>query len=138
MKNDDQPQHYHILDVCPCSLDHADMRKLIEKVCPASIEQVRTGAQAMKCIAALGYHLVLINRTLDGPMDGLTLLAALRREANPPPAMLISNYADAQASALELGALPGFGRAQIHDSISVQRIARALNVGSATTSAKPI
>ncbi len=137
MINDDKSSHYHILDVCPCSFDHADMRKVIEKVCMATVEQVRTGAQALDFIAKRRYHLVLINRTLDGPMDGLSLLAALRRQTNPPPAMLISNYVDAQTSARQMGALPGFGRAQIEESIAVQRIAQALNTENAAISARP-
>lgn len=136
MANERKPKEYRILDVCPCSFDHADMRKTIARVCTASVDQVRTGADAMKHIQQHPYDLVLINRTLDGPMDGLSLLAALRSQAVPPPMMLISNYADAQASALALGALPGFGRAKIDDPVSAQQIRRALSLEEAQSSVR--
>jgi CheY-like chemotaxis protein len=119
---------FRILDVCPCSFDHADMRGLIGGICSATVQQVRTGAEALEKLKTQSYHLVLINRTLDGPMDGLSLLAAIRAKASPPPTMLISNYADAQEKARQLGALPGFGRAQMDAALTIELLRRALGL----------
>jgi CheY-like chemotaxis protein len=127
MTNHETARVYHILDVCPCSFDHADMRQVVSRLCTARMEQVRTAASALERMEQQRYDLVLINRTLDGPMDGLGLLAALRARGDAPSAMLISNYADAQASASALGALPGFGRAQL-DTHAPHCLARALNL----------
>ncbi|MGC8560701.1 MAG: response regulator [Phycisphaerae bacterium] len=131
-ENPDTP--FRILDVCPCSFDHADMRGLISGICTAAVQQVRTGAEALEKLKTQSYHLVLINRTLDGPMDGLSLLAAIRAQTSPPPAMLISNYADAQAKARPLGALPGFGRAQMHAALPIERLRQALGLDKADAS----
>ena len=38
------------------------------------------------------------------------------------PFMLISNYEDAQAQAVELGAVPGFGKSSINSSETVERL----------------
>jgi CheY-like chemotaxis protein len=108
------------------------MRDLVRQVCDAAIEQVRTGADALERIEQRPYHLVLINRTLDGPMDGLSLLAKVRALSAPPISMLISNYSDAQKKAVELGAVPGFGRAQMDAAISLERLRAALEMNNAS------
>jgi hypothetical protein len=71
--------------------------------------------------AALGTYtrpdaLLLINRVLDGRFDagtGVDLIEQLAGRQPAPKLMLISNYPDAQARAVEAGALPGFGKSEL-------------------------
>lgn len=60
--------------------------------------------------------LLLINRVLDGRFatgSGIDLIADLASHDAPPKMMLISNYPDAQAQAVQAGALPGFGKNEL-------------------------
>ena len=63
-----------------------------------------------------GVDLLLLNRQLDYGFDtheGVALLKKIRSKYPAVKAMLVSNYADAQAAAVAEGALPGFGKREI-------------------------
>ena len=60
--------------------------------------------------------LLLVNRVLDGRFDagtGVDLIQQLAGQNPAPKMMLISNYPDAQARAVQAGALPGFGKSEV-------------------------
>jgi len=60
--------------------------------------------------------LLLVNRVLDGRFgtgSGVDLIEQLSGREAPPVMMLISNYPDAQAQAVEAGALRGFGKSEL-------------------------
>jgi hypothetical protein len=68
-------------------------------------------------------RLLLVNRVLDGAFandDGIQLIRDAASAPDPPRLMLISNYADAQAAAIEAGALPGFGKKNVYDEATVK------------------
>jgi two-component system, chemotaxis family, chemotaxis protein CheY len=75
-----------------------------------------------------------INRMLDGEFQ-LQMGAELVREvvqrsaAKKPALMLVSNYPEAQAEAQEAGALPGFGKRELHAPTTGERIRAALGRG---------
>ena len=63
-----------------------------------------------------GASLLLLNRVLDygfATNSGVELLQDLKQKHPNLKAMLVSNYADAQAAAVKAGALPGFGKRDI-------------------------
>lgn len=63
-----------------------------------------------------GASLLLLNRVLDygfATNSGVELLQDLKQKYPNLKAMLVSNYADAQAAAVKAGALPGFGKRDI-------------------------
>jgi len=75
--------------------------------------------------------LLLINRVLDGRFgtgSGIDLIADLSRREVPPVMMLISNYPDAQAQAVEAGALPGFGKNELRLPQTVRKLQEAVQV----------
>ena len=64
-----------------------------------------------------GGAVLLVNRELDGSFDaedGVALIAGVMAGDDPPTAMLISNYADAQETAVAVGARPGFGKSAVY------------------------
>jgi hypothetical protein len=72
--------------------------------------------------------LLLVNRVLDGSFDddsGLKVVAAAIDGPGVP--LLISNHEDAQQQAVALGALHGFGKAQLGDPASGERLQAALS-----------
>ena len=71
--------------------------------------------------------LLLVNRVLDGwYKDGSGLRLIAEAVARGVPAMIISNYADAQAAAVEVGAVQGFGKSEARSEKAARAIRAAL------------
>ncbi len=73
--------------------------------------------------------LLLVNRVLEGRFaadSGIDLIRQITSAEDAPRAMLVSNYDDAQAEAVDAGALPGFGKREMGSPAITQRIADAL------------
>jgi response regulator RpfG family c-di-GMP phosphodiesterase len=76
--------------------------------------------------------LVLINRKLDNDYsDGTVILQQIKAkpEYSDLPVMLITNYAEHQATAVAFGALPGFGKLEINSPETRAKLASVLEVG---------
>jgi len=76
-----------------------------------------------------GVDLLLLNRELSyGFHDelGVDLIKRLRGLKVPAKMMLVSNYAEAQADAVEAGALPGFGKRELSSPRVMELIRGAL------------
>lgn len=73
--------------------------------------------------------LLLVNRVLDGRFNeagGVELIARLAASEAATAMMLVSNYSDAQAAAVEAGALPGFGKQALRAPETADRVRAAL------------
>ena len=71
---------------------------------------------SLKRVLDSGVDLLLLNRQLDFGFDeheGIDLIRKIRARYPAVKQMLVSNYAEAQAAAVALGALPGFGKREI-------------------------
>ncbi len=107
-----------VLSVGQCGYDHGSISRTLQQAFNAKVDGADTHDQTLKALTSQPgrYALVLINRVGDRDgASGLTLIQTLK--ANPAftevPVMLVSNYPDAQASAVAAGALPGFGKSDI-------------------------
>ena len=72
--------------------------------------------------------LLLVNRVLDGRFateSGIELIRELSGDGSPA-LMLVSNYPEAQAEAEAAGAVPGFGKAELYDEQTAERVQAAL------------
>ncbi|HEV8379086.1 MAG TPA: hypothetical protein VGP99_09565 [Tepidisphaeraceae bacterium] len=95
--------------------------------------------EALDAALQNGVELVLINRILDWGFDeqeGVALIARLRQSHPQVKTMLVSNYPDAQESAVSAGALPGFGKREIGSSRVKELLKSALS--EISTSAKAV
>jgi two-component system chemotaxis response regulator CheY len=84
-----------------------------------------------------GVDLILFNRELGyGFRDQMGVDAIKRLRASHPnlKAMLVSNYAEAQAAAVANGALPGFGKREIGSARVLEVIRGALEAAPADAS----
>jgi len=73
--------------------------------------------------------LALVNRALDGRFldaDGVALIARLTARGAGPALMLVSDYAEAQERAVAAGAAPGFGKRELGDARTANRLRAAL------------
>jgi CheY-like chemotaxis protein len=116
-----------VLSVGQCALDHGSIGRHLRKTFGAETDAVATFPQALQTLReAGGFDLVLVNRVTDrdGTL-GLDLIRAIKAdpELASVPVILVSNYPDAQDEAEALGAMPGFGKAELSTSKARERLA---------------
>ena len=114
-----------VLDVGQCSMDHASIRRLVEGQFGAEIVQTNGIDDTLQRLTDEQFDLVLVNRKLDADYsDGLNVIRAIKREAalSNVPVMLVSNYPDAQEEAVAAGAVPGFGKAELSQPATREKL----------------
>ncbi|HEY1921123.1 MAG TPA: hypothetical protein VGG44_00040 [Tepidisphaeraceae bacterium] len=126
-----------VLLVGHCGPDVTYLRMAVkaagENVALSSAEDNAGLEQALK----LGVDLILFNRELDygfEPATGVEMIQLLKQRYPQVKMMLISNHPDAQAAAIAVGALPGFGKREI-GSARVKQLLRD-SVGAETKSSE--
>lgn len=120
---------FRVLDVGQCDRDHAGIAQLLKEHFEVAVDRAKSAEQVEYMLGFYEYDLVLVNRIFDADgAQGLELIRRLKSAAptRDVPAMLVSNYADAQAAACALGALPGFGKAELSERGTVERLRAAL------------
>lgn len=108
-----------ILSVGQCRPDHSSLVRLFKTLFPeVEIEEADVAKSALEKAQNTKYDLILINRKLDADYsDGLEIIRHLKSDekTSQTPTMLVTNYAEYHQEAVALGALPGFGKAQLND-----------------------
>ncbi len=107
-----------VLSVGQCGFDNSRITSLFSSI-GAFVRAADGESDALNFLGTQAPALILINRIFDADgAEGLDFLARLKKDPKTAsiPMMLISNYQDAQSRAVELGALPGFGKAELADS----------------------
>ena len=105
-----------VLNVGQCGYDGGRIARHLKDRFQAQTVSVDTLDESLTSLRSGGYKLILINRLFDiDGTPGLDLIRAIKADPSLSdlPTMLISNYPEAQADAVALGALPGFGKADI-------------------------
>ncbi len=119
-----------VLSVGQCALDHGSISRTLEHAFDVRVQGADARDDALEALRGEPFDLVLVNRIIDRDgSSGLELIRAIK--ADPELAglavMLVSNYGDAQADAVALGALRGFGKVELRDAATRDRIAEVLN-----------
>jgi two-component system chemotaxis response regulator CheY len=118
-------------------MDHGALSRYLGQEFQAEVRGARTFAEVVSALkAGASYDLVLVNRVSDADGSrGVDLIRTLR--ADPAlariPVMLVSNYAEAQDEAVALGALPGFGKAELRSSKAHDVLSAALGTSRSAT-----
>jgi hypothetical protein len=99
-----------------CGADSTYLKLAVKSGLPGG--QIMTADSEAELKAALvdGADLVLVNRVVDYGFDsdeGVEIIRAFHKAFPGTRMMLVSNYPEAQAAAVEAGALPGFGKREI-------------------------
>jgi two-component system, chemotaxis family, chemotaxis protein CheY len=118
-----------VLDIGQCGFDHRAIARLLESRFGAEAVPCEGLDDALACLRERAFDLVLINRRLDSDgSDGLDVLAAIRAERlwDAIPVMLVTNYPEHQARAVEQGAVAGFGKGALKAPATAQLLARYL------------
>lgn len=118
-----------VLDVGNCGPDHASIKKFITSNFDAELLQTHGSADTLPLLRQRNVDLVLINRKLDQDYsDGVEILRQIKSDAELQhiPVMIITNYAEHQDAAVELGAERGFGKLEMRDPATIQRLSTIL------------
>jgi CheY-like chemotaxis protein len=118
-----------VLDVGQCGPDHAAIRHLIEQNFAAQVIQAHGPEDTLACLAREKFDLVLVNRKLDADYsDGVEIIRRIK--ASPDlagtPVMLVSNYAEQQQIAVQAGAVAGFGKLELGDPQTLEKLRQFL------------
>jgi len=119
-----------VLSVGQCGMDHGRIARYLRNTFGAGVDDADTAAEALDALRAGGVGLVLVNRILDADgSPGLDLIRAIKSDPAlaGTPTMLVSNYPEAQREAAALGALPGFGKADVGREEARAALEAALN-----------
>lgn len=114
-----------VLDVGNCSFDHGSIKSLVEDNFDAVVVQANDADEASRQLAGSGFDLVLVNRVFDrNGASGLDLIRELAShvDSSAPPVMLVTNFDDYQDQAVQLGAIRGFGKSELKDRATLDKL----------------
>jgi two-component system chemotaxis response regulator CheY len=118
-----------VLDIGNCGVDHGAIRGMLEGTYKAEVVQADGPEDALALLAKEHFDLVLVNRKLDRDYsDGLDIIKAIKADQQfaAVPCMLITNYPDQQETAVAAGAEYGFGKKELRNPATHERLARFL------------
>lgn len=125
-----------VLLVGHCGFDSGGLKRVVLQAVPeARLEEVNSRRALEASIDRAS--LLLVNRKLDGSFglprgdhgDGVELIREIAASDHAPACVLISNFEDAQAAAVEAGARPGFGKKDLRAESAARSIRSALGLG---------
>jgi two-component system chemotaxis response regulator CheY len=114
-----------VLSIGQCGPDHYSISWILRQHFGAEVVAARNADQAFELLKKGPFDLILVNRILDADRSsGLELIKQLKSmaPAEQTPIMLVSNLPAAQQQALELGAIPGFGKDELTDDALLERL----------------
>jgi CheY-like chemotaxis protein len=119
-----------VLNVGHCSGDHAAIVRVLNEHFQVEVRRSALREDTLRILRSARVDLVLVNRVLD--VDGTEGLALIREIKSSPdlagiPVMLVSSYSEHQAAAVSAGAEPGFGKDEIYDRQTREKLGRFLD-----------
>lgn len=123
------PAH-RILSVGQCGYDHRNLTRHLAGRLNAEIIPADTFDEAFEELRAGRFDLLLVNRVTDADETvGLDLIRSLKADPSLAsiPTMLVSDHSKAQAEAVSLGALPGFGKSAINHPKTLDQLEAVLS-----------
>jgi len=118
-----------VLSIGQCNFDHGRISETLRHTFKAEVVGADTFDEALAELARRPADLILVNRKLDlDGSDGLAIIGELRagKETSNIPVMLVSNYPEYQAKAIALGAVEGFGKAELGKPETAAKLATYL------------
>ncbi len=115
----------NILDVGNCDPDHGSICRLLQNNFDVNVVRTHGMDDAIAALGERTFDLILVNRLMD--RDGASGLAIIERikgdsEFGSTPVMMITNFAEHQEYAAAAGAEAGFGKAELGDAATLERL----------------
>ena len=118
-----------VLEVGNCDADHGQIRQLLESQFDVNVVRCHSREDAISALRAAPADLVLVNRILDRDQSlGLDIIREIKADTAlaKTPCMLLTNFPEHQQTAIGAGAEVGFGKAELHEPETCQKLARVL------------
>ena len=116
-----------VLSVGQCGVDGPWIKRVFQNRLGAVVEEANLPSEALAKARHTHYQLILINRELARDYSsGLDLIPDLLAIQPETPVMIVSNYDDAQESAIERGAARGFGKNDLESPETLDRLKAVL------------
>jgi len=119
------PKAKRVLSVGQCFADHSGIMRVLRGSFGADVVGADSAGEALEQLRQEPFALVLVNRVFDADgSSGLDLIRAIKadEQLHAVPVMLVSNYEEAQAQAVQAGAAPGFGKAALGQPPMLARV----------------
>jgi CheY-like chemotaxis protein len=114
-----------VLSIGQCGPDHACLSGFLQSEFDAEVEPAFLLDDALEKLRAKPFDLVLINRKLDADYsDGIGILESIKSVPDlcNIPVMVITNYPEHQQKAVAAGAVRGFGKLELKDPQTLERL----------------
>ncbi|MBT6229023.1 MAG: response regulator transcription factor, partial [Candidatus Scalindua sp.] len=109
-----------------CDLDNPQITSLIEKNFSVKVTRVKLFMNTVECLEKQNYDLVIINRI--GAFDQESAMELIKKikqdERFNVPLMMVTNYKDQMDMAVEIGAVPGYGKDKLHDKETIELLSK--------------
>ena len=120
-----------ILSAGQCHPDQASITRTLKATFGSSVSILSASSHEETLAQAKerAVDLILINRLYDSTgTEGLKTIVDLKADPGTAfiPVMMVSNFAHAQEAAVDLGALPGFGKAALNEKATSQKLQHAV------------
>ncbi len=115
-----------LLDCGNCGPDFNAIRRMAKSFFGATVVQSHGAEDTLKLLRTRPVDLVTVNRKLDRDYtDGLEVVKQIKDDPDvgSVPVMLVTNYEEQQQVAVELGAVPGFGKLALQQESTRERLA---------------
>lgn len=119
-----------VMSIGQCAKDHGSIVRFLKGHFEVEIVPVDTEAEAKRLMGRESFDLILVNRQFDADgTEGVDFISRLKSDAelSRPPVMLITNFPEYADQAESLGAVPGFGKAELGSPDVVARLQPYLN-----------
>lgn len=114
-----------------CVADEVMLKQFVKRHAPQAHFVRVADERALESVLS-SPALLLVNRVLDGDFAEDSGLRVVERAAGGTGvAMLISNLSEAQQASVQSGGIAGFGKSQLGDPGSVERLREAIHQASA-------
>lgn len=118
-----------VLSVGQCGPDSASIARFLNQHFDVRILTSDLPPDTLQVLRREPVDLVLINRRLDADYsDGMEILRMIKSDPalTDTPVMIISNFQEAQQAAVDAGAVPGFGKAELSSHQTREIVAAVL------------
>lgn len=114
-----------VLAVGNCNPDHSSITYLLESNFDVEVSRTHGLEDTLQALQSQSFDLILVNRVMD--RDGSPGLEIIQQIKDLPSqvqtsVMMITNYPDFQQAAIAAGAVEGFGKAELGDETTLDKL----------------
>lgn len=102
-----------VLSIGNCGYDHGNLSSALAKHFDVEMISAESVKEATAAVSRDQFDLIVVNRLFDSTGESGIELIKKFKETVKSPMMLISNYPEYQQQAIDVGAVPGFGKTQV-------------------------